>query len=74
MELSRTRGVPISSETLGISGVLDQIEEKHGDRYPVETKHGTAPRDGDYVPRAIPEMLRVFDLMKDQFGGKPPGK
>ncbi len=28
----------------------------------------------DYVPRAIPELLRVFDLMKDQFGGKPPGK
>jgi DNA-binding transcriptional LysR family regulator len=27
----------------------------------------------DYVPRAIPEMLRVFALMKDQFGGKPPG-
>jgi DNA-binding transcriptional LysR family regulator len=28
----------------------------------------------DYVPRAVPEVLRVFDLMKDQFGGKPPGK
>jgi len=28
----------------------------------------------DYVPRAIPEMLRVFDSIKDQFGGKPPGK
>jgi DNA-binding transcriptional LysR family regulator len=27
----------------------------------------------DHVPRAIPEMLRVFDLIKDQFGGKPPG-
>ena len=26
----------------------------------------------DYLPRAIPEMLRVFDLMKDQFRGKPP--
>lgn len=27
----------------------------------------------DYVPRTITEMLRVFDLMKDQFGMKPPG-
>ncbi|HXB55618.1 MAG TPA: LysR family transcriptional regulator [Vicinamibacteria bacterium] len=27
----------------------------------------------DYVPRSITEMMRVFDLMKDQFGSKPPG-
>jgi DNA-binding transcriptional LysR family regulator len=27
----------------------------------------------DHVPRGIPEMLRVFDLIKDQFGGKAPG-
>jgi DNA-binding transcriptional LysR family regulator len=27
----------------------------------------------DYVPRAVTEMLRVFDLVKDQFGIKPPG-
>jgi DNA-binding transcriptional LysR family regulator len=27
----------------------------------------------DHVPRAIPEMLRVFELIKDQFGGKAPG-
>ena len=26
----------------------------------------------DHVPRAIPEMLRVFDLIKDQYGGKAP--
>jgi DNA-binding transcriptional LysR family regulator len=26
----------------------------------------------DYVPRTITEMIRVFDQMKDQFGGKPP--
>ncbi len=49
-EAVRTRGVPISSEALGISGVLDQIEEKAGDRYPVETKHGSAPRDADGQP------------------------
>jgi CRISPR-associated protein Cas1 len=49
-EAVRTRGVPASSEKFGISGVLDQIEEKHGERYPVETKHGTAPRDADGHP------------------------
>jgi DNA-binding transcriptional LysR family regulator len=27
----------------------------------------------DYVPRTITEMMRVFDLLKDQFGSKPPG-
>ena len=26
----------------------------------------------EYLPRAIPEMLRVYDLIKDQFGGRPP--
>jgi DNA-binding transcriptional LysR family regulator len=26
----------------------------------------------DYVPRTISEMIRVFDQMKEQFGGKPP--
>ena len=40
-----TRGVALSSETLGISGVLDLVEEKAGEQYPVETKHGSAPRD-----------------------------
>jgi DNA-binding transcriptional LysR family regulator len=27
----------------------------------------------DHVPRAIPELLRVFDTMQGQFGGKAPG-
>lgn len=27
----------------------------------------------DHVPRAIPEMLRVFGLIQEQFGGKAPG-
>ena len=26
----------------------------------------------DYVPRTISEMIRVFDQMKEQFGGTPP--
>ncbi len=27
-----------------------------------------------YLPRSVTEVLRVFDLMKHQFGGKPPGR
>ena len=50
-EAVRTRGVPLSSDALGTSGVLDQIEERNGDRYPVETKHGPAPRDAGLVVR-----------------------
>ncbi len=45
-----SRGIAISSETLGISGVLDVIEEKNGEQYPVETKHGSAPHDDDGKP------------------------
>ncbi len=41
----RSRGIALSSEILGVSGVLDLIEEKGGERCPVETKHGSAPRD-----------------------------
>lgn len=28
----------------------------------------------DYVRHSISEVLRVFDMMKEQFGGKPPGR
>src|SRR5437899_78280 len=45
-----TRSVAISSEQLGITAVLDVIEEKDGVAYPVETKHGSAPRDQDGQP------------------------
>jgi CRISPR-associated protein Cas1 len=44
-EAVRTRGVVLSSEQLGITGVLDMIEQKGEEEYPVETKHGEAPRD-----------------------------
>lgn len=27
-----------------------------------------------YLPRSVTEVLRVFDSMKHQFGGKPPGR
>src|SRR5215471_5650707 len=32
----RSRGIHLSSEALGLSGVLDVIEEKDGESYPVE--------------------------------------
>jgi CRISPR-associated protein Cas1 len=44
-ETVQTRSVMLSSETLGLTGVLDVVEEKGGAQYPVETKHGSAPRD-----------------------------
>lgn len=43
----RTRSVSLSSEALGVTGTLDVVEEKGEDAYPVETKHGNAPRDDD---------------------------
>jgi CRISPR-associated protein Cas1 len=44
-DAERSRGVHLSSEALGLSGILDVIEEKNGESCPVETKHGSAPRD-----------------------------
>src|SRR5271155_4370543 len=35
-----TRSVALSSEKLGLTGVLDLLEETAGESYPVETKHG----------------------------------
>src|ERR1700732_3500578 len=49
-DANRSRGVHLASETLGISGILDVIEERDNEAYPVETKHGTAPRDDDGRP------------------------
>jgi CRISP-associated protein Cas1 len=46
----RTRGAAIGSQVLGVTGVLDQVEEKGGELYPVETKHGRAPHDADGTP------------------------
>jgi CRISPR-associated protein Cas1 len=45
-----TRSAQLSSERLGLTGILDVIEEKGDDVYPVETKHGSAPRDEDGRP------------------------
>lgn len=44
------RAVMLASPTLGIIGVLDQIEEQAHEVYPVETKHGTAPHDAAGQP------------------------
>ncbi len=49
-DATRTRSVTLSSEILGISGVLDQVEVKNGEEYPVETKHGFAPRNENGEP------------------------
>lgn len=45
-----SRGIALSSAALGITGILDVIEEKNGEQYPVETKHGSAPHDDDGKP------------------------
>src|SRR6202790_5255055 len=39
-EALHTRSTAISSEKLGLTGVLDLVEERNGSTYPVETKHG----------------------------------
>lgn len=44
-DIHQTRSVTLSSQQLGITAVLDVVEEKGGSTYPVETKHGSAPRD-----------------------------
>jgi CRISPR-associated protein Cas1 len=49
-DIHSTRSVTLSSERLGITAVLDVIEEKGGLAYPVETKHGPAPRDEEGHP------------------------
>src|SRR2546421_8381678 len=41
-DTGRTRSAALSSERLGLTAVLDTIEEKDGAAYPVETKHGSA--------------------------------
>src|SRR5438067_10969567 len=40
-----TRSVCLSSESLGLTGRLDVIEEKNGSTYPVEYKRGSGLRD-----------------------------
>src|SRR5947209_4209007 len=49
-EALHTRSAALGSPRLGITGVLDVVEERDGEAYPVETKHGSAPRDEDGRP------------------------
>lgn len=71
-----TRGVALSSETLGITGVLDVIEEKAGEQYPVETKHGSAPRDDFGEPSVYDndavQLCAQALLMEEAFGQPVP--
>lgn len=71
-----TRGVMLSSETLGVTGVLDVVEEKNGEQYPVETKHGSAPRDDNGNPTAwdndAVQLCAQALLMEEAFGKPVP--
>jgi CRISPR-associated protein Cas1 len=49
-ETLHSRSIALSSETLGISGKLDLVEEKAAAAYPVEYKRSTAPRDSEGRP------------------------
>jgi CRISPR-associated protein Cas1 len=70
----RSRGVHLTSEALGLSGILDVIEERDGASYPVETKHGAAPRDDDGRPTTwdndAVQLCGQALLMEEAFGGR----
>lgn len=69
-----SRGIALSSEALGITGVLDVIEEKGGEQYPVETKHGKAPYDDDGKPTVWDNdavQLCAQALLMEESLGKP---
>ena len=71
-DTDKSRGVHLSSETLGLSGILDVIEEKNGESYPVETKHGSAPRDDAGRPTCwendAVQLCGQALLMEEAFG------
>ncbi|MBP3956947.1 CRISPR-associated endonuclease Cas1 [Gemmata sp. G18] len=69
-----SRGIALSSEALGVTGVLDVIEEKNGEQYPVETKHGSAPHDDDGKPTVWDNdavQLCAQALLMEESTGKP---
>src|SRR5262245_33673536 len=73
-EAVRTRGVSLSSEALGVGGVLDQVEEKGGECYPVETKHGGAPRDDQGKPTSWDNdavQLCAQGVLPEEQSGRP---
>ncbi|MDY3558637.1 CRISPR-associated endonuclease Cas1 [Gemmata sp. JC673] len=71
-----SRGVALSSERLGVTGVLDVLEEKGGARYPVETKHGSAPHDADGKPTVwdndAVQLCAQAMLLEEAFGQPVP--
>ncbi len=71
-DADKSRGIHLSSETLGLTGILDLIEEKNGASYPVETKHGSAPRDDDGRPTTwdndAVQLCGQALLMEEAFG------
>ncbi len=74
--VATSRGIAVSSDSLGISGVLDVIEEKAGEQYPVETKHGQTPRDDDgrstvWDNDAVQLCAQAL-LMEEAFGKQVP--
>lgn len=73
-DANRSRGVHLSSENLGISGILDVIEEKDSTSYPVETKHGSAPRDDDGRPTTwdndAVQLCGQALLMEEAYGSR----
>jgi CRISP-associated protein Cas1 len=73
-DTASSRGIALSSETLGVTGVLDVIEERAGEQYPVETKHGSAPRDEDGKPTTWDNdavQLCAQALLMEEAFGKP---
>ena len=72
----RTRGVALSSQTLGLSGVLDVLEEKNGAGYPVETKHGSGPTGDDGKPSVwdndAVQLCAQALLLEEQSGAVVP--
>jgi CRISPR-associated protein Cas1 len=74
--IATSRGIALSSESLGISGILDVIEEKKGEQYPVETKHGKAPHDDDGTPTVwendAVQLCAQAMLMEEAFGKPVP--
>ncbi len=75
-ETDRSRSVFLSSEVLGLTGVLDLVEEKGGERVPVETKHGSAPRDEDGNPTVwdndAVQLCGQALLLEEAFGTPVP--
>ncbi len=49
-DIARTRSVELTSESLGLTGTLDEIECRGGEEYPVGTKPGFAPHDENGNP------------------------